>query len=519
MKVLFVSNEVAPYAKVGGLADVAGSLPQALAQRRIDVRIVMPLHRQCRQHGQFALALESLKVNFGGRTVNTTVLEATLPHSQVPVYFIKHDPYFDRPEVYGEKGSDYPDASERYAFFCAAALALRPALGFEADVIHANDWPTGLLPLFVRDLPSPPATLYTIHNLGYQGQFPPDEAEDAGLTAEPGGETLEAGNDQRQTAPASSIQHPASAVRRSAPEALADATHDGSLNFMAAGIRAATTINTVSERYAQEIQTPEFSHGLERLLQARSQDLFGVLNGIDCDLWSPATDGALLANFSARDLSGKARCKAALQEEMGLPIEPQVPLLGCVTRLAWQKGLDLLAKAIPEAIKFPMQVVVLGTGEADLEQVYADLDAERKRSAGKGAVAAAIRFDEALARRIYAGSDLFAMPSRYEPCGLGQMIAMAYGAIPVVHHTGGLADTVVERGPQQTGFVFDRLTAAELLAALKRAADAHRNPAAWNAIIANAMAQDFSWTNSAGRYEQLYETALALAHAQVRKVG
>lgn len=289
---------------------------------------------------------------------------------------------------------------------------------------------------------------------------------------------------------------------------------------MAAGIRAATIVNTVSERYAQEVQTREFGHGLERLLQARSQEFFGVLNGIDCDLWSPASltprpspsqrqFGRGEKNFSARDLSGKARCKAALQEEMGLPLEPEVPLLGCVTRLAWQKGLDLLAEVLPEAIKLPMQFAVLGTGEEDLEQTYAELDAAYPR-----AIAAAIRYDDGLARRIYAGCDLFAMPSRYEPCGLGQMIAMAYGTVPVVHHTGGLADTVVERGPQQTGFVFDRLTAPELLAALKRATDAYRNPAAWNAIIANAMAQDFSWTNSARRYEQLYESALALRGQQ-----
>jgi starch synthase len=482
MRVLLASNEVAPYAKVGGLADVAGSLPQALAARGIEVRVVMPLHRQCLEQGRCEPAAESVEVKCGERALKASILQGALEPGEVPVYFVRYDPYFDRAEVYGEGGGDYPDASARYAFFCRAALALGSALGFEPEVIHANDWPTGLLPLFARELPSPPATLYTIHNLGYQGEFPPEQADSIGAGPAPG--------------------------------ALRLVTHQGSLNFMAAGIRAATIVNTVSERYAQEIQTGESGQGLEGLLRSRAQDLFGVVNGIDYELWSPATDAALPVNFSAGELSGKARCKAALQEEMGLPVRAEVPLVGCVSRLAWQKGLDLLAEVIPEAIRLPMQLVVLGTGEQELEGTYAEL-----AEAHPGAVAAAIRYDDGLARRIYAGCDLFAMPSRYEPCGLGQMIAMAYGTVPVVHSTGGLADTVTEKGEGQTGFVFDPLTAGELLGALERAAAAYRSPAAWRAIQGNAMAQDFSWADSARRYEELYEAALAKAGADLGRAA
>ncbi len=482
MKVLFVANEVAPYAKVGGLADVAGSLPQALARRDLEVRVVMPLHRQCLEHGELDVALEALPVRVGDRTIKATVLEASPPSSDVPVYFIQHDPYFDRAEVYGEGGSDYLDAPERYAFFARAALALTDALGFEPDILHANDWPTGLVPLFAAESGRQPATVYTIHNLGYQGQFPSDVAETIGV-----------GQDAQY---------------------LKAVSHNDAINFMAGGIRAATIVSTVSERYAQEIQTPQFGCGLERLLQARSRDLHGVLNGIDYHAWNPSTDEALPANFSAQDTDAKAKCKAELQREMRLPLEPEAPLVGCVTRLAWQKGLDLLAEVIPAAIKLPMQFVLLGTGEEDIEDACAGLDATYPR-----AVAAAIRYDDALARRIYAGSDLFVMPSRYEPCGLGQMIAMAYGAIPIVHATGGLADTVRERGKPQTGFVFEKLTAQDLLAALKRAVAAYRVPTTWRDLRDNAMAQDFSWADSARRYEELYDLARFRAKAQLRKVG
>ncbi len=473
VKVLYVSNEVAPYAKVGGLGDVAGTLPPALADLGIDVRVVMPLHRQCLEHDSYEVALPALEANMGRRTCTARVLTNTLPASSVPIYFIEYDQYFDRPEIYGEGGKDYPDAAERYAFFARAVQALPEALGFDADVIHANDWPTGLVPVFAREQASAP-TIYTIHNLAYQGQFPREKA--AALGIEPGSAAMRA------------------------------VLRDGALNYMAAGIRTATLVSTVSERYAQEIGTEQYGDGLEDLLLARSADLHGVLNGIDYDVWNPRTDRALPVNFSAEDLAPKGECKAALQAEMGLPVKPEVPLVGCVSRMAWQKGLDILAEVIPEAMKTPMQFAILGTGEQDLEEKYADLD-----KAYPQAVAARISYDEGLAHRIYAGSDLFAMPSRYEPCGLGQMISMCYGTIPVVHATGGLADTVTEHGDQQTGFVLEELTATALLAALRRAAEAIADDIGWRTIMLNAMRQDFSWNQSAQRYKELYDLAVSRA--------
>jgi starch synthase len=470
MKVLFVSNEVVPFAKVGGLADVAGTLPTALVELGVDVRVLMPLHRACLKHGPFTPVVPALQVSLAGERMRASVLEGRLPGGKAPVYFVKYDRYFDRAEIYGEGGKDYPDAAERYAFLCQATLALPAAVDFAPDVVHVNDWMTGLLPLYAREHPPAPATLFTIHNLGYQGQFALGKAKALGL----------------------------------AGSALELARHQNKINYLATAIKTATLINTVSRRYAEEIQTAEYGCGLEHLLQDRSADVHGVINGIDYALWSPATDRALAANYNTEDLTGKARCKAALQAELGLTVDPSVPLLGCVTRVTTQKGLDLLASVLPAALNLPLQLALLGTGEPKLEKLYAKLAAAHPAS-----VAAVLRFDETFARRIYAGSDLFAMPSRYEPCGLGQMIAMAYGTLPVARWTGGLADTVTEQGPSQTGFLFGEMSAPHLMGALKRAVEAYRDPARWLTVVRRAMAQDFSWTTSAARYRELYDLAAA----------
>jgi len=471
MKVLFVANEVAPFAKVGGLADVAGSLPPALAELGVDVSVVMPLHRQCRVDDS-APALGSLEVRGPHETRLASVLLAELGGSGVPVYLIRYGPYFDRPEVYGPGGGDYPDSPQRYAFFARAALALIPALGLDPDAIHCHDWPTGLIPAFERLSPLGRPTVYTIHNLGYQGQF------DLGV------------------APRIGID-PAS-------EAMRLVQWRGHVNYMAAGIRSATVLSTVSERYAQEIQTPDFGEGLDGLLRGRAADLYGIVNGIDYEQWDPATDPALPDHFRRGAISGKQVCKAALQREMGLPVDPDVPLVSAITRLAWQKGLDVLAQVLPRAVKLPIQFVLLGTGEPALEDSYRLLGRQHP-----GEMAINIRYDERLARRIYAGSDMFVMPSRYEPCGLGQMMSMAYGTVPVVQATGGLADTVVEASTEPTGFVFYGLAADDLLFALERAVLAFRDRARWETLVARCMAQDFSWTESARKYADLYETAVA----------
>ncbi len=303
---------------------------------------------------------------------------------------------------------------------------------------------------------------------GYQGEYPEDKAGSVGCLFDP------------------------------------ESRHNGVINFMATGIRRAQVINTVSERYAEEIQDPVFGCGLEDDLQARAADLHGVLNGIDTDAWNPSTDAQIPANYSAADMSGKAKCKAALQKQMGLPVDPDVPLLGCVSRLAHQKGLDVLTEVLVDAIRLPMQFALLGTGEGHLEARYTQLAAAHPES-----IAVSISFSDPLARQIYAGSDLFAMPSRYEPCGLGQMISMAYGTVPVVSYTGGLADTVYEDGGAPTGFVHRAVRIDDVVAALTRAAEAFADKPGWKAIVANGMTRDFSWADSAARYEELYRKAMS----------
>ncbi len=474
MKVLFVSAEVAPFHKVGGLGDVAGTLPLELARLGVDVSVVMPLHRDCHQHLHMDRAALPLRVDAPSEVRHARVRRAELGGSGVPVYFIEYDQFFGRPEVYGH----YPDAPQPWAFFARAVLALMPVLGLYPDVVHCHDWATGLLPVFEYLRPNGRPTVYTIHNLGYQGRFPLRDA--SAICIDPGSDAM------RMIECCATI------------------------NFMAAAIKSATVINTVSERYAQEIQTAPFGMGLDWLLRYRSEDIYGILNGISYDEWHPANED-LVAAYSAADPSGKRRCKAALQRELGLPIRPDVPLLAVVSRLAPQKGLDVLAEVLPEVIELPAQFVLLGDGEGDpadtLKRRYVALQSRYPRN-----VVAMVRFDLDVARRVYAGADMFVMPSRYEPCGLGQMIAMAHGTVPIVNATGGLADTVSEAAEEQTGFLFTsppkEPQPAAVLAAIKRAVEAYADADGWEAIVRRAMSRRFTWERSAPKYVELYERAI-----------
>ncbi len=472
MKVLFVSNEAVPFAKVGGLADVAGSLPRALVGQGVDCRLVMPMHRQCPQIEQSTPSLPALSVQSPSKSFSASVFETTLPGGAVPVYLIKYDPYFDRPTIYGTETGDYPDSAERFALFARAALILNHAIGFRADVVHANDWPTGLVPTFEAVNPHGMPTVFTIHNLAYQGLFPVSTAEAIDVSPD------------------------------SAPmDFLLRAKQ---INYMAAAIRSATVINTVSDRYASEICTSAYGAGLDDLLRHRENDLYGILNGIDYDEWSPQNP-SLPATYSPEDTSGKAKCKAALQKELGLPHAPDIPLVVSVSRLVHQKGLDVLADVLPAALKLPIQFAILGTGDATTQRRYRALAQANLRR-----VVARIGFNSEMARIFYAGADMFVMPSRYEPCGVSQMIAMAHGTIPIVHSTGGLADTVSEKDDPQTGFAFSYLAEPDLLGAVKRAVRTYHQTSRWQRIMRNAMAADFSWSESAREYVDLYETALKL---------
>lgn len=483
LRVLFVSPEVEPFAKTGGLADVAGALPKALAGLGHDVRVLMPKFRGVERHaGSLTPAVARLRVPIADRTSEGALLEGRM--GQVPIYFLAQDHYYDRGGLYGTAEGDYWDNCERFIFFCRATVEALRALGWTPQVIHANDWQTGLVPVYLetlyRDDPALTriATLFTIHNLAYQGVFWHYDMPMTGLGWD--------------------VFTPAGIE------------FYGKLNFLKGGLVFSNLLSTVSRTYAREIQTPEFGCGLEGVLQERSQVLHGVVNGIDYEAWNPASDPAIPKGYTARDLKGKQASKSALQEELGLVPEP-APLVGLVTRLVEQKGLNLVLDALPGLLAEGFQLALLGSGDPALERAF-------KQAAGqhKGKVAVRLGYDAALARRIYAGADMFLMPSRYEPCGLGQLVSLRYGTIPLVRWTGGLVDTVTEFDPGRqtgTGFGFTPFSHAALLECCRRALKVFRQPALWARLVRNAMAADFSWEASAREYVALYRKALKAASA------
>jgi starch synthase len=471
MNVLFCVAEVAPFAKTGGLADVAAALPAALRRMHVDVRVLMPLYRGI---GRDGLALDrAIHASLAGHDVYGALWRGVHPHG-TPVYFLDAPQLFDRDGIYGEGGGSYPDNLLRYTFLCQAGLQLMQHT-WTPDVVHCHDWHTALLPAYLR-VADGPSTLLTIHNLAHQGRFPRDQFPILGL------------------APGWFNMH--------------GVEYHGDVNVLKAGLVSAHVLNTVSETYAREIQTPEFGYGLDGVMRERAGDLFGVLNGVDYGEWDPRHDGQIAARYSADDLSGKARCKTALQQELGLPTNAYAPLIGCVARLAEQKGFDLIVSALGSIVEMGAQLVVLGTGDPVLEGA---LHAAAARWPSQ--VRALIGFDEAWAHRIEAGADFFLMPSRFEPSGLNQLYSLRYGTIPIVRRTGGLADSVVDVTPETmhhgvaTGFVFDAYTADALAATVARAVAAYRDPGAWRWIQQAAMRADFSWDRAAQRYRTLYGLA------------
>jgi starch synthase len=479
LRVLYVAAEVAPFAKTGGLADVAGALPQALERRGHDVRVVMPLHRGVEAiAGPLRVAVPRVTVPIGDRAVEGALLEGRLGE-RVPVYFVAQDGYYDRPALYGAS-----DDCERFVFFCRSLLAALPSLGWTPQVVHANDWQAGLIPVYLetlaRDLPAyaDMATVFTVHNLAYQGVFWHYDLPLTGL-----------GWDLFTPAGIEFYGH---------------------LSLLKGGLVFADLLTTVSQTYAREVQTPEFGERMDGVLRERRADLVGIVNGLDTLAWNPATDPDIAKRFDRDDPGGKAACAAALRDEMGLPESGRrTPLVGVVSRLAAQKGIDLVAEAVPAIRAAGAQLVVLGSGEEPLERLLGELAQVYPET-----VAVRIGFDDRVARRIYAGADLFLMPSRYEPCGLGQLIALRYGTVPVVRRTGGLTDTVRPwdgATGEGTGFLFDELSADACAATLGRAFAAHADPAAWRRLVANAMAADFSWDASAESYVTCYRRAIKKA--------
>jgi starch synthase len=473
LKILFIAAECAPFFKVGGLADVVGSLPLALKELGHDVRVIMPRYRPI-SGKQFGLKRVDrfIEVPVGAETRTTEVLESTF--SGVPTYFVWDERFFGRDRVYGE-----PDEAMAFVFLSRAAIEFVRAIDWAPDVIHAHDWHTGcaVAYLALRGRRDPKlksiATVFTIHNQLYQGL-----SGDALLRFAGFGE-----------------QH-----RHIIGE------KPGTVNWLARGIAHADVVNTVSPTYAAEILTPEMGDGLDGLLRQRRGQVSGILNGLDYAEWNPATDARLAAPFTDVTLKARAINKRAVQEQLGLKRKPRTPMIGIVTRLVDQKGLDLVIAGADRLFERDVQLVVLGSGDEKYHTALADL-----KTRYPGRVGIEHNFSEPLARLIYGGSDLFLMPSHFEPCGLGQLIAMRYGCVPVVRATGGLVDTVIDAGrsPKRgTGFVFKPATAAGVLGGLDRALAAYQDPDRWQAIQRRGRSADFSWQVSAQQYVALYQTAV-----------
>jgi starch synthase len=462
MRVAFVASEVAPFSKTGGLADVVGALPGALAALGAEVVTVTPLYRCVRRHRPEPTP-HRVRVPLGDGAAEGRAFRSG------NVYFLECDPFFDRDGLYGTPNGDYGDNAARFIFLARGALELLEQLG-APDVLHAHDWQAGLVPLYLKtlyaaDFPRTRSVL-TIHNLAYQGLFPPSEYPKTGL-------------DGRHFT-------------------WKEVEFYGQVNFLKAGLVHADALTTVSPTYAREIQTPELGCGLDGVLRERSAALHGILNGADYSEWDPSRDPHLPARYSAQDLFGKALCKAALQKRCGLPARPEIPLAGMVTRLSEQKGIDLFLEAAEALAAEDLQIVLLGSGDRSYQEAVLRVsDRHRHR------ICAQVAFDNALAHLIEAGSDLYLMPSRYEPCGLNQIYSLRYGTVPVVRATGGLADTVIDG---VTGFTFGPYTSAAFLQAVRRALRVYEDPPAWRRMMLEGMRQDFSWGASARRTMDLYRS-------------
>jgi starch synthase len=480
LNILMMTAEMVPFAKTGGLADVSGALPKALQAKGHDIRVAMPRYgRIDRDRFGLTQVLDPYPVAMDDHGEEATLMASSVPspNGDVPIYMIDNDHYYDRDGIYM-----YEDDADRFIFFCRATLEGMKRLGWQPDVIHCHDWHTAIVPNWLktvyRDDPffASTACVYTIHNLAYQGIFGYRVLEIAGVD--------EFGF----------IAHP-------------DMPHlNDVVDFMGRGIYYADIINTVSETYANEILQPEFGEGLDPLLRDRRDRLYGVLNGIDTDLNNPATDPYIAAHYDVNDSSRKADCKLDLQREAGLPQNRGTPLIGAISRLAEQKGFDLIESVVEPLLRnHDVQFVLLGTGDQRFHERFNEIRARFPQQ-----VAAFLTFNASLAQKIYAGSDMFLMPSRFEPCGLSQMIALRYGSIPIVRETGGLADTVRNFDPmtgEGNGFAFRPYDSMALYSAIVRALENFRYRNTWQQLMIRAMSADHSWAASARRYIDLYHRA------------
>ncbi|MDE2167192.1 MAG: glycogen synthase GlgA [Alphaproteobacteria bacterium] len=486
MRVLFVSSEIYPLAKTGGLADVSAALPRALAALGVEVHLVLPGYPKAMQSAANKVVAAEFPNLIGTGAVR--LISGRTPDSGLPIWLVDCPALFRRPGglYQNEAGREWPDNAQRFALFnhVVARLSLGQLVPeWRADIVHANDWHAGLAPALLAGAGGPrPATVFTMHNLAFQGLFPAAAYPELGLSD-----------------------------HRVGPDEL---EFYGKISFLKAGIRYSDRLTTVSPTYAQQILTAEYGCGLEGLLQTRASDLVGILNGADYRVWNPATDAHLPANFNPHNLIGKQDCKAALQEEFGLEVDPRIPLVVFMSRITDQKMADVVAAALPEIVASGAQCVLLGDGDRHLEG-----EIHSAAHGHAGWVVARNNYEEPVAHRLLGGGDILLHPARFEPCGLTQLYAMRYGTLPIVRSTGGLSDTVVDASATNlnegtaTGFAFEQPTAAEMLDCLKHALALYRQPLVWRRIQRKAMAQNFGWADSALRYLALYRGLVSDAMA------
>jgi starch synthase len=482
LKVLFLSSEVMPFAKTGGLADVAGSLPAALKRAGVDVRLVMPFYRLIKEGSyQNQLIIKDIEIPFGATILKANIFETSLGQD-IPVYLVEREDMFDRPNLYGNSKGDYYDNLERFSFFSHAALKISQTIGFSPDVVHCHDWQTGLVPALLKgpyktsNGLSKASSVFTIHNMGYQGIFNSEKLAMTGL----------------------------SGPLYFHPEGL---EYWGNISLLKTGIVYSDVITTVSPTYAGEIISHEYGLGMEGVLLGRQKALHGILNGVDYNEWDPARDTNISARYSQKALPGKMKCKKELLMETALDLSLiEKPLIGMISRLDKQKGLDILMPVLEDVLKLDACMILLGSGD---EQIEIALRKAADRNPGRMAIFTG--FNDPLAHRIMAGADIFLIPSRYEPCGLTQMYALKYGTVPVVRATGGLNDTIEQYDNQKikgNGFKFVPYDSIALLDAIKLAVRCYKEKIAWKRLMTNGMKSDFSWDRSAEKYLDIYRSII-----------
>ena len=487
LRILFLSSEVAPFAKTGGMADVASALPKAFHDMGHDIRIMMPKYGSINDRKYIlreVIRLKKIKVNMGSKDHVACAKSAFIPDSKVQVYFLEYKPFFDRPELYvdAKTGTDFPDNAARFALFCKAVLETIKLLHWEPQIIHCNDWQSALISWFLKyEYNNDPffancSTVLSIHNMAYQGHFPYDHLKQLGIP-----EDLKEGID--------------------------DLKHGEGINFLKGGILTADKITTVSQAYAKEVlNEPEIGAGIDEYLRKRENDFEGILNGVDYSIWDPEKDKLLEDNFSLANPEGKVANKKLLLEKCGFPADASKPVIGVISRLAEQKGFDLIVEAMKEIVSLDARIVILGTGDPKFHDALEKISKTFPEN-----VAVFLRFDNELAHLIEAGSDIFLMPSRYEPCGLNQMYSLKYGTVPVVRKTGGLADTITDYStdPENgNGFVFEEYNSKEMVKAIKNAVKTFNDQKTWQKLVKRGMRADYSWKVAAEKYLKTFNSVV-----------